>query len=164
MKNIEEIYTEYFDMIYKYLLCLTHNADISEELAQETFYKAIVNINSFKEDSKISTWLCKIAQNLWYDEIRKNKKSVINYDDLSLIVSDEDIEHNLISNYEQISLNTKINSLDNISKKVIELRINGNLKFKEIGAVFGKSENWARVTFYRGKTKIKESDCYEKDQ
>ncbi len=163
MKNIEEIYTEYFDMIYKYLLCLTHNADISEELAQETFYKAIVSINSFKEDSKISTWLCKIAQNLWYDEIRKNKKSVINYDDLSLIVSDEDIEHNLISNYEQISLNTKINSLDNISKKVIELRINGNLKFKEIGAIFGKSENWARVTFYRGKTKIKESDCYEKD-
>lgn len=163
MKNIEEIYTEYFDMIYKYLLCLTHNADISEELAQETFYKAIINISSFKEDSKISTWLCKIAQNLWYDEIRKNKKSVINYDDLSLIVSDEDIEHNLISNYEQISLNTKINSLDNISKKVIELRINGNLKFKEIGAIFGKSENWARVTFYRGKTKIKESDCYEKD-
>lgn len=163
MKNIEEIYTEYFDMIYKYLLCLTHNADVSEELAQETFYKAIVNINSFKEDSKISTWLCKIAQNLWYDETRKNKKSVINYADLSLIVSDEDIEHNLISNYEQIILHTKINSLDSISKKVIELRINGNLKFKEIGAIFGKSENWARVTFYRGKTKIKESDCYEKD-
>lgn len=163
MKNIEEIYTEYFDMIYKYLLCLTHNSDLAEELTQETFYKAIVKINTFKGKSKISTWLCKIAQNLWYDEIRKNKKSVINYDDLNLLVSNEDIENNFISINEQENLHIKINSLDDITKKVIELRIDGDLKFKEIGAIFNKSENWARVTFYRGKTKIKESDYYEKD-
>lgn len=164
MKNIGEIYTEYFDMVYKYLLCLTHNSDLAEELAQETFYKAIVKINTFKGNSKISTWLCKIAQNLYYDEMRKHKKSVINYDELSLLVSDEDIENNFILDSEKRSLNLKINRLDLITKKVIELRIHSDLKFKDIGAIFGKSENWARVTFYRGKTKIKESDCYEKDK
>lgn len=163
MRNIEEIYIEYFDMIYKYLLCLTHDSDLSEELAQETFYKAIIKINTFNENSKISTWLCKIAQNLWYDELRKRKKSDISYDDLIFIISDEDVENTLISNDAQKNLNSKINSLDFITKKVIELRIHGDLKFKDIGAIFGKTENWARVIFYRGKIKIKESGFYEKD-
>lgn len=162
MKNIEEIYTEYFDMIYRYLLCLTKNADLAEELAQETFYKAIVKINTFREDSKISTWLCKIAQNLWYDEIRKHKKSTLNIEEIAFLISDEDVEHKLISNEEKDILNSKIDSLDLITKKVIELRIHGNLKFKDIGAIFGKTENWARVTFYRGKIKLKEGDCDEK--
>lgn len=162
MKNIEEIYTEYFDMIYRYLLCLTKDSYLAEELAQETFYKAIVKINTFREDSKISTWLCKIAQNLWYDEIRKHKKNTLNMEEIAFLISDEDIEHKLISNEEKDILISKIDSLDLMTKKVIELRIHGNLKFKDIGAILGKSENWARVTFYRGKIKLKEGDYNEK--
>ena len=135
---------------------------LAEELAQETFYKAIVKINTFREDSKISTWLCKIAQNLWYDEIRKHKKNTLNMEEVAFLISDEDIEHKLISNEEKDILNSKIDSLDLMTKKVIELRIHGNLKFKDIGAILGKTENWARVTFYRGKIKLKEGDCDEK--
>lgn len=62
MKNFEDIYVEYFEIVYKYLYCLTRNDDIAEELAQETFYKAILKINSFKKQSKLSTWLCQIAK------------------------------------------------------------------------------------------------------
>ena len=74
MQDIEQIYEEYFETVNKYLFCLTHNSDISEELTQETFYRAVKNINTYKGDCKISVWLCQIAKNLWYDQCRKNKK------------------------------------------------------------------------------------------
>ena len=68
--DIDKIYKEYFETVYKYLLYLTHNEDLSEELTQETFFKAIKNMSSFKENCHISTWLIQIAKNL-LDEIHK---------------------------------------------------------------------------------------------
>ena len=76
MQDIEKIYEEYFEIVNKYLFCLTHNSDISEELTQETFYKAVRKIDTYKGECKISVWLCQIAKNLWYDECRKNKKMI----------------------------------------------------------------------------------------
>ena len=75
MQDMEQIYEKYFETVNKYLFCLTHNSDISEELTQETFYRAVKNINKFKGNCKMSVWLCQIAKNLWYDELKKNKKS-----------------------------------------------------------------------------------------
>ena len=74
MNDFEKIYNDYFKLVYKYLLFLTNNADISEDLAQEIFYKAITKIHTFKNKSKISTWLCQIAKNLLLNEVRHNKK------------------------------------------------------------------------------------------
>ena len=74
MQSIEEIYKQYFEIVNKYLFCLTRNSDIAEELTQETFYRAVKKIHTFKGNCKISVWLCEIAKNLWYDELRKNKK------------------------------------------------------------------------------------------
>ena len=67
MQDMEQIYEQYFEAVYKYLFCLTCNSDIAEELTQETFYRAVKKIHTFKEDCKISVWLCQIAKNLWYD-------------------------------------------------------------------------------------------------
>lgn len=75
MQNIEEIYKQYFTTVNKYLFCLTRNQDLSEELTQETFYRAVKKIDSFKGDCKISVWLCQIAKNLWYDELNKQKRT-----------------------------------------------------------------------------------------
>ncbi len=75
MQNIEEVYLEHSKLVYKYLFCLTHNNELAEELTQETFVCAIKEINNFKGNSKLSTWLCQIAKNLWYKELRKMKKS-----------------------------------------------------------------------------------------
>ncbi len=69
MNEFEMIYLKYFNIVYKYLLSITNNKEISEDLAQETFYRAILNINSFKSNSKVTTWLCEIAKNLWLNEI-----------------------------------------------------------------------------------------------
>lgn len=77
MLDIKELYKNYFTTIYKFLLCLTHDADLAEDLTQETFYKAIKNINQFQNNSKISVWLCSIAKNLYYDHYKKTRSIIV---------------------------------------------------------------------------------------
>ncbi len=159
MQNIEKIYEKYFETVNKYLFCLTHNNDISEELTQETFYKAVKKIDTYKGECKMSVWLCQIAKNLWYDECRKNKK-VINTEecDFLKVQALETIEEQVISNDEKISLYKRMQNLDDRTREVMYLRLTGELSFKEIGIIMNKTENWARVTFYRGKNLLKEVD------
>ena len=136
---------------------MTHNEDIAEELTEETFYKAIMNISKFKNNSKLSTWLCKIARNLWIDEIkRKNRLAPI--DDQDVIVT-EDV---FLKKEEKMQLYKSIQKLDVLTRDVIYLKIKGDLSYKEIAEIMNKSENWVRVTFYRGKEKIKEENKDDK--
>lgn len=158
MQNIEQIYEEYFETVNKYLFCLTRNSDISEELTQETFYRAVKKIHTYKGECKISVWLCQIAKNLWYDECRKNKKVINSEEDLFNIQDENTTEEQVIANDEKISLYRKMQKLDEKTREVMYLRITGELSFKEIGAVLNRTENWARVTFYRGKNQLKEVD------
>jgi len=159
MQDIEKIYEEYFQTVNKYLFCLTHNNDISEELTQETFYRAVKKINTYKGECKMSVWLCQIAKNIWYDECRKNRKfKNISEDDLLNIEEKNTLEEKVISEDERISLYKKMQKLDEKTREVMYLRITGELSFKEIGIILNKTENWARVTFYRGKNKLKEVD------
>lgn len=156
MQSIEEIYVEYFEIVKKYMFCLTRNNDIAEELTQETFYKAVKNINTFKGQCKISTWLCQIAKNIWYNELKKNKREAeYNQQRYSEITANDEIENIVILNDETKNLLNKIKKLDKNSRNIIILRIIGDMTFKEIANVLGISENYARVTFYRGKEKIK---------
>ncbi len=137
--NFEKIYVEYFDLVYKYLYCLTRNADIAEELAQETFYKAILKIHTFKNQSKISSWLCQIARNLWYNDLKKKQKiSVENDEFFEKIISEYNIENDFINNEEKNELINKIKLLDPTMKKVMCLRIYGNFTFKEIAEILRK--------------------------
>ncbi len=159
MQDIEKIYEEYFETVNKYLFCLTHNNDISEELTQETFYKAVQKIHTYKGECKMSVWLCQIAKNLWYDQCRKNKKILKTEESELLEVQDlTSLEEQIISNDEKITLYKKMQSLDEKTREVMYLRITGELTFKEIGVILNKTENWARVTFYRGKNRLKEVD------
>lgn len=159
MQDMEAIYKEYFGTVNKYLFCLTHNSDISEELTQETFYKAVKKIDTYRGECKISVWLCQIAKNLWYDQCRKNKKITdLQEDDLLDLQEKNTLEEQLISNEEKILLYRKMQKLDEKTREVMYLRITGELSFKEIGTILNKTENWARVTFYRGKNRLKEVD------
>lgn len=157
MNDFEKIYNDYFKLVYKYLLFLTNNADISEDLAQETFYKAITKIHTFKNKSKISTWLCQIAKNLLLNEVRHNKKiNIIPLRDNENLKNYYIVEDYIILNDEKRKLYNEIEKLDKTTRLVILYRIHGNLSFKEIGDLFNKSENWARTTFFRGKENLKE--------
>lgn len=159
MQDIEKIYEEYFETVNKYLFCLTKNNDISEELTQETFYKAVKKIDTYKGECKMSVWLCQIAKNLWYDECRKNKKlKNISKEDLFNIEEKSTIEDNVVLEEEKIEIYKKMQKLDEKTREVMYLRISGELSFREIGIILNQTENWARVTFYRGKNKLKEVD------
>jgi len=159
MQDIEKIYEEYFKVVNKYLFCLTHNNDISEELTQETFYRAVKKIDKYKGECKISVWLCQIAKNLWYDECRKNKRIVDTEEDIFIDTqATETIEEIIIAKDEKLVLYQKMQLLDEKTREVMYLRLSGELSFKEIGTILNKTENWARVTFYRGKNQLKEVD------
>lgn len=106
----------------------------------------------------MSTWLCTIAKNLYYDEARKEKRKTELKEELDIVDTSFDLENEIIVEEDKMSIYKKIHNLDSITKEVIILRINGELSFKEIGLIFNKSENWARVTFYRGKQKLKEGE------
>lgn len=160
MQDMEQIYEQYFETVYKYLFCLTGNSDIAEELTQETFYRAVKKIHTFKGECKISVWLCQIAKNLWYDECRKHQKTIkMNEENfLETQVSNDVTEEKVVQNEEKMALYKKLQKLDEKTREVIYLRITGELSFKEIGTILNQTENWARVTFYRGKQKLKEGD------
>ena len=155
---MEEIYKEYSKIVYNYLLSLTCNSEIAEELMQETFYSAVKNINKFRNESNIKTWICKIAKNKWIDYLSKSKKSnevaIDEIEEKFLLVNSFEDE---FSNKDAvIDLYKKIHNLDEKTREVIYLRIRADLNFKEIGLIMGETENWARVTFYRAKVKLKE--------
>lgn len=151
--DIDKIYREYFETVYKYLLYLSHNEELSEELTQETFYKAVMNINKFRDECKISTWLISIAKNLYFDEIKRSKKN-IEIEEIEKQIYNECIEDIIVSKDEKEELKNRINDLDEISRQVVIYRISGELSFKDIGELLNKNENWARVTYYRAKNKL----------
>lgn len=165
MQSIEDVYKQHSNTVYKYLFCLTHNEDVAEDLTQETFSIAVKEINKFKGECKVSVWLCQIAKHLWYQKIKKDKKyqnislNELNYD----LENFEKTEEIIIRNEEKLKLFKDIQKLDNNSKEVLYLRMIGNLNFIEIGEILGKTPNWARVTFYRAKQKLKEVNRYGKE-
>ena len=157
MQNMEQLYNQYFNTVYKYLLYLTHDKDFSEELTQETFCKALEKLHTFKGECKISVWLCQIAKHLLINEQNKRKK-IIDVDELEQFEDNQELEQKIILKDDKITLYKRMQKLDSNSKEVIHLRITGELSFKEIGDVLGKTETWARVTFYRAKKKLEEVD------
>ena len=116
-------------------------------------------IDTYKGECKISVWLCQIAKNLWYDYCRKNRKMVdLDEEALMNLQAKETIENIIITQDEKMDLYKRMQRLDEKTREVMYLRITGELSFKEIGIILNKNENWARVTFYRGKNRLKEVD------
>lgn len=150
--TIEDIYKAHSQTAYRYLLTLTHDAELSEELTQETFYQAIRSIERFDKSCKISTWLCAIAKNT-LQTYRRKHPITSELDELSTITNST--ESDVIARMNHIELLKKMHSLDETTREVLYLRLFGDLSFREIGDILSKTENWARVTFYRGKEKLK---------
>lgn len=155
---MKEIYNEYSKIVYNYLISLTSNIDIANELTQETFYKAIKNINQFRNECSVKTWLCKIAKNEWIDYYKKTKKiKEINIDEIKEgLLIENSVEETYETKEQMISMYKRIHKLDEEAKEVIYLRIQAELSFKEIGQIMGRTEQWARIIFYRAKVKLKE--------
>ena len=160
MKDIEYVYNKYSQIVYKYIYCLTKEKELSEEIVQETFLVAVKDINKFKGKCKISTWLCQIAKNIWYNNLRKEKKfRKIPIEDIeNTLLFDETIEEIICEKESKMKLLKNMQKLDEETKNVIYLRIFGNLSYDEIAEIMNKTASWARVVYFRGKQKLKEMD------
>ena len=152
MQSMDDIYQQYAQMVYKYLISVTRSEDLAEELTQETFCQAINSIQRFDGKSKLSTWLCGIAKNLYLTYLRKHPAHE-DVDEAELFVNSA--EEEALENLGRVELLKKLHELEEPYREVTYLRAFGGLSFAEIGEVMGKTENWARVTFYRGKEKLR---------
>nr|WP_313131263.1 sigma-70 family RNA polymerase sigma factor [Anaerocolumna sp.] len=153
MDSMEHIYKMHAKTVYRYLLSLTHNEDLAEEITQETFYQAVRCAGKYDGSCKISTWLCAIAKNSWLAWMKKNKKIMISDDGIETdtVCSAENM---VISDMSKVELMRKLHQLKEPLREVIYLRLAGELSFREIGDIMGMSENWARVNYFRGKERL----------
>lgn len=152
-EKIAEMYQENATMIYRYLCSLTRDVQLAEELTQETFFQAIKGIDRFRGDCKVSVWLCQIAKKLWYKELEKRSRhKTVELEDT--IPSNESLEDKSLDNLEKIEIFRLMHELDDVVREVMYLRLAGELQFSEIADIMGRTESWARVTYYRGKQKI----------
>ena len=152
MQSMDEIYRQHAQTVYRYLLGLTRDADLAEELTQETFYQAIRTSDRFDGSCRVSTWLCAIARNVLKTHRRKHPPQEDVDDQILPTASAED---ETLDRQGHLALLQQIHALPEPGREVLYLRLFGGLSFREIGSVLGKTENWARVTFYRAKEHLR---------
>ena len=152
MQSMDEIYQQYAQTVYGFLLAQTRDENLAEELTQETFYQAIRTSNRFDESCKVSTWLCAIAKNVLFTYRRKHPVTEEMDETLPAGAS---TENEALGNLGRMEVLRLLHGLPEPGREVMYLRVFGGLSFAEIGEVHGKSENWARVTFYRAKEKLR---------
>jgi len=155
MQEMDEVYRRYANTVYKYLMSLTGDADLADELTQETFYQAVRSANRFRGDSNVSTWLCSIAKNCLAGYRRKHPPTEEFTEESLASASGAAAEDDLLSGIRRVELMRKVHALPDNYREIIYLRVFGNMSFKEIGEVLGISENTARVSYYRGKEKLR---------
>jgi len=158
VQNIGEIYEKYGSIVYKYVFCLTGNKEMAEEITQETFLVATKNIEKFRGECKLSTWLCQISKYIWYKEVKREKiNETCSMDIIQESVCNRiSIEEEICNKDEKVKVFKIIQTFDENTKNVMYLRIFGNFEYKEIAEIMNKTPNWARITFFRGKQKLKE--------
>ena len=152
--DMDAIYRDYADPVFRYLMTLCRDEDTARELTQETFYQAIRTSGKYNGTCKVSTWLCQIAKHLWYQELEKRRRKGTCPLDENLISRAAALEDDICIREEKMELFRKVHILDETAKEVVLLRLTGAFSFREIAEIFGKNENWARVTFYRAKQKL----------
>ena len=154
MDDMSEIYQDHARTVYKFLLSQTHDPDLAEELTQETFYQAVRSIDRFDGGCKVSVWLCQIAKHLWYQHLRKHRREVPMPEDPPELPAPS-AEEGALEREGKLELLRLIHDLPEEPREVVYLRVFGGLSFREIGDICGRTETWARVTFYRTKEKLR---------
>lgn len=153
--DYEKLYNTYYMQVYSYAISLAKNRELAEEITQNTFYKAVSTKAKFKGKSNELTWLCSIAKNLYYDELR-NSQRLADMNELSELPSDENIERTVADSDIAFRIHLILHQIDEPYKEVFQLRVFGELSFAQIATIFGKTETWARVTYHRARLKIQE--------
>ncbi len=153
--ELEQIYTTYFRDVYLYICKLSNSEHIAEEITSETFFKAMKSIDSFRGDCDIRVWLCQIAKNCYYSYIKKADRTEC-IDNVEIAEQGASFEERLFRHDTAMQIQKILHDVPEPYKEVFMWRVYAELSFKQIGQIFGKSENWACVTYHRARNKIKE--------
>lgn len=149
--DFERLYREHYKLVYQVLLGLSRDPGLSEELAQETFFRAYINLAKLRSDAAATVWLCRIARNLYFAWCREQKR---------LRPPEEavagDMEERVVEKMLSEQASAELERLEEPYRQVFTLHVLGGVPLKEISRLFGKSESWARVTYYRAKNRIAE--------
>ena len=157
MTDFDRVYRENAEIVYRYVFSLTRNADLAEEVTQQTFYEALRHPENYRGGAALSTYLCGIAGNLMKKELaRRAKENHVPIEDMADLPGNGSAEDTAVGNLNRQDLFRRIHALPERTREVVYLRLSGELPFSEIGAILGESETWARVTFYRAKQKLVE--------
>ena len=159
-ENSEKLYETYYMRVFSYAMTLTGNREDAMEITQETFFRAISTEKTFRGESDGATWLCAIAKNLFLDEKRRQRRCGPLPHDLP--DSGKTMEQSAVDRDASFRIHQALHDLEEPYREAFELRIFGELSFREIGMIFGKTENWARVTYHRARLKLQER--MEKEQ
>jgi RNA polymerase sigma factor (sigma-70 family) len=152
--EFEKIYDQHFREVYAFILSMSRNEKLAEEITQETFFKALKAIDGFKGQCKMNVWLCQIAKNTYFTHLSKQKRLVP--EEAVESTGDAVMERLMENREEAMRVHKVLHSLQDPYKEVFTLRIFGELSFRDISGLFGKTESWARVTYHRARQKIQD--------
>lgn len=150
----EKLYETYYMRVFSYVMTLAGNKTLAEEITQETFYRAFSRQSAFRGESDEATWLCAIAKNCFLDEKRRRSKSEPMPEEIA--DKGKSIEQSAVDRDTSFRIHMALHALEEPYREAFELRVFGELSFREIGMIFGKTENWARVTYHRARLKLQE--------
>ncbi|MDE6518154.1 MAG: sigma-70 family RNA polymerase sigma factor [Acetatifactor sp.] len=154
MGAFEKLYKQYYSQVYFYVLGLCRNEHIAEEITQETFFKVLKKMDTFKGECKVNVWMIQIAKNTFYNYCREKKLDPES--SLDGVEIEGTIEEKIIDKEAAEQIHVILHRMQEPYKEVFWMRTFGELSFKEIGSIHGKTESWARVTYHRAKLMIKE--------
>lgn len=155
--EFEELYDTYFKDIYLYILRLSGNTHVAEEITSDTFFKAMKAVDKFRGDCEVRVWLCQIAKNCYYSFVKKNRKEEnVDVPELQNMAGPElCLEEQIAKRETTMRIQCLLHDLPEPYKEVFMWRTYADLSFKQIGQMFGKTDNWACVTYHRAKTMIR---------
>ena len=153
-EKIEKLYETCYMRVFSYAMTLAGERSQAEEITQETFFRAFSKQSEFRGESDEVTWLCAIAKNYWLDEKRRGKRTEAMPEEMTDLGSGP--EQAAVDRASSFRIHMALHQLEEPYREVFELRVFGELSFREIGMIFSKTENWARVTYHRARLKLQE--------
>ena len=148
------LYEACYMRVFSFVMTRAGDRALAEEITQETFYRAFARQREFRGESDEVTWLCAIAKNLLTDEQRRQSRRGEIPEELADAAPS--VEQTVSDRDSSFRIHQALHRLAEPYREVFELRVFGELSFRDIGAIFGKTENWARVTYYRARIKLQE--------
>ena len=155
MTGFERVYEEHFGDVYRYIRRLSGNDHVAEEITAETFFKAMRAIDRFRGECELRVWLCGIAKNCYLSYLKRAKRQEP-FGEAEQVDGGETPEERVLRSDEAARIRRLLHELPEVQREVFMWRVYAELSFREIGQMFGKSENWACVTYHRARKAIRE--------